>query len=68
WDRGHRQADRPPAHNRRRLTGSGRHQNLAIAPASGSGLSAAAAAAEAVSTISVTVSEILSTIDFFFAK
>ena len=31
-DRGHRQADRPSAHNRRRLTGSGRHQNLAIAP------------------------------------
>src|SRR2546421_10073887 len=31
-DRGHRQADRPSARNRRRLTGSGRHQNLAIAP------------------------------------
>src|SRR5258708_30788140 len=31
-DRGHRQADRPSAHNRRRLTGPGRHQNLAIAP------------------------------------
>ena len=30
-DRGHRQADRPSARNRRRLTGSGRHQNLAIA-------------------------------------
>jgi hypothetical protein len=30
-DRGHRQADRPSAHNRRRLTGRGRHQNLAIA-------------------------------------
>jgi hypothetical protein len=28
-DRGHRQADRPSAHNRRRLTGPGRHQNLA---------------------------------------
>src|SRR2546430_16011264 len=30
-DRGHRQADRPSAQNRRRLTGSGRHQHLAIA-------------------------------------
>src|SRR5229473_8402881 len=30
-DRGHRQADRPSAHNRRRLTGPGRHQKLAIA-------------------------------------
>ncbi|WP_283843496.1 integrase core domain-containing protein [Bradyrhizobium barranii] len=29
--RGHRKADRPSAHNRRRLTGPGRHQNLAIA-------------------------------------
>ena len=32
-DRGHRQADQPSAQNRRRLTGPGRHQNLAIAPA-----------------------------------
>jgi transposase-like protein len=32
-DRCHRQADRPSAQNRRRLTGPGRHQNLAIAPA-----------------------------------
>ncbi|MET3909923.1 hypothetical protein ABID59_004280 [Bradyrhizobium sp. S3.3.6] len=32
-DRGHHQVDRPPAHNRRRLTGLGRDQNLAIASA-----------------------------------